>query len=106
MMRRRVTIDGLQLVYPRTGLGLATLELLRAWCESGAGSSIRVLVPDSFDEAPCRQMGLDCAFVRIGFQNHWGYSLGRFVWGLHAARWLRRHGGGEPHLIPYFLNYG
>ena len=104
--RARLTVDGRQLSYPRTGLAFVAFEFLRSWCELGVGKSIRVLVPAGFDEGPARALGLDCVFERIGFSDRWGYSLGRLVWGMRASSWLRKNARGAPHFIPYFQNYG
>ncbi len=104
---RSISVDGYQLMFPGTGLSVATAEILKAFAGLPECSRINLLIPDGLRLA---DVGLDHAKIfahRIAFQTSRTDYVTRWRWGGAAARALRRiEDGTTPHYLPYLFNYG
>ena len=101
-----ISIDGLQLMFPGTGLALVTAEWIRGIHQMKPLAPLTVYIPDIVDlrEYDLPERGID--WMRIAKPTAHTDYLFRFVWGRSVVACKKKRRWSGSHLIPYLYNYG
>ena len=101
-----ISIDGLQLMFPGTGLALVAAEWIRGIHQMEPLVPITIYIPDVVDltDYDLPERGIN--WVRIAKPTAHTDYLFRFVWGRSVVASQKKRRWRGSHLIPYLYNYG